>query len=203
MLNSDFQPASTGTRRAIPRGFIAGVFVATAWSFTSMPEEAVAPKAAPTHVDVKAPLTSDGFQSAQTTADGIDMTRKTAAADLQVEKPTALRIAQRRILALERLPERAFAEDRARPTRDTLDDAGGILEKIAFGVPNQPLPMIDLDGDGVIVMTWHGYGRAGSLTVHGDGTYSYYIKLGKEVAKRGDAKISAPLDDALVRVLSA
>ena len=66
-------------------------------------------------------------------------------------------------------------------------------------------PMLTLfrHGDGVIVMTWHGYGRAGSLTVHGDGTYSYYIKLGKEVAKRGDAKISAPLDDALVRVLSA
>ena len=202
MLKSAFQASSIGTGPAIPRGLIAGVFVATAWSFAAMPEETVTQKVAQTHVAVKAPLTSDGFQSTKTTADGIDMTRKTAAADLPVEKPTALRIAQKRILALERLPQRAFAEDRARPTRDTLVDAGGILEKIAFGIPNQPLPMIDLDGDGVIVMTWHGYGRAGSLTVHGDGTYSYYIKLGKDVAKRGDAKISAPLDDSLVRILS-
>ena len=202
MSNPPFQTTSPGTRGVIPQALIASAFVISAWSGAPVPEEGVASKVAPTHEAVKAPLTSTGFQSAKTTADGIDMTRKTVAADLPVAKPTALRMAQRRILALERLPDSAFAEDRVKPTRDTLVDAGGILEKIAFGAPSQPLPMIDLDGDGVIVMTWHGNGRAGSLTVHGDGTYSYYVKLGKDVAKRGDAKISAPLDDALVRVLS-
>ena len=201
-MKSAFKASSIGTGPAIPRALIAGVFVATAWSFAPIPEEGVAQKAAPTHVDVKAPLTSGEFQSAKATADGIDMTRTTAPPDFLVAKPSALRLAQRRIMALDRLPRAAFAEDRIKPSRDTLVDAGGILEKIALSAPSQPLPMIDLDGEGVIVMTWYGSGRSGSLTVHGDGTYSYYVKAGNQVAKRGDAKISSPLDDALVRVLS-
>lgn len=202
MTISAFKSSSAGTGQAIPRALIAGFVVATTLSSLPIHEEGVAPKSAPTHVGIKAPLTSGEFQSAKATADGIDMTRTTAAADFLVAKPNALRLAQRRIMALDRLPSTAFPADRVKPARETLVDAGGILEKIALSAPRQRLPMIDLDGEGVIVMTWYGSGRSGSLTVHGDGTYSYYIKAGKEIAKRGDAKISAPLDEALIRVLS-
>lgn len=202
MVVDQFTVKSPGSWTPALRAIIAGTFVVTGLSGSPGQADGVAPRPTTASEYVKAPLTETGFQLVESSADGIAMSEKTVSGEPLAVKPTALRIAQRRIAAFGRLPQNAFVEDRIKPTRDTIADARGVLEKIALEAPDQPLPMIDLDGDGVIVMSWHDKGRVGSLTVHGDGTYSYYVKRGTAVAKRGDAKVSSPLDGALARVLS-
>ena len=88
-------------------------------------------------------------------------------------------------------------------TLEAFVDANSLLEKIAAEAQVRPLPKIGLDSDGVVVMSWGGPDLHGSLSVFGDGTYSYFLRGRGDPAKNGEVRISDPLPADLRRVLMA
>ena len=88
-------------------------------------------------------------------------------------------------------------------TVEAFIDAKSLLKRIAAVAQERPLPKIGLDSDGVVVMSWGGPELHGSLSVFGDGTYSYYLRGRGDPAKNGEIRISDPLPVDLLRVLVA
>lgn len=82
-------------------------------------------------------------------------------------------------------------------------DAYELLSKMASDFPEGAIPSIGLDSDGVIVMSWNDGDLVGSLSVQGDGTYSYYIERDGHEPQGGEAKIAAPLPRKLVHIMQA
>lgn len=85
----------------------------------------------------------------------------------------------------------------------TTGDAYELLSKMVTDLPEGVVPSIGLDSDGIIVMSWNDGVLAGSLSVHGDGTYSYYIERDGHAPQSGEANIAAPLPRKLVQIMQA
>jgi len=62
-------------------------------------------------------------------------------------------------------------------------------------------PFVGLDEDGCIVLSWQGAHLCGSLSIEGDGKYSFYVERGGKSAMVDDALLSRPLDRALLEIL--
>lgn len=84
---------------------------------------------------------------------------------------------------------------------ETYDEAMALVRNLAGNLPNGPVPMVGVDLDGFVVLTWHNGPLAGNLSIYGNGTYAYYIRRRAEVVKQGAADISAPLSQAFVDIL--
>ena len=69
--------------------------------------------------------------------------------------------------------------------------------------PTAPLPVLGLDTDGTIVMSWSGNGLTGSMTIYGDGTYSYFVRRDGAAARDPEAQIDQPIGETLKRLLEA
>jgi hypothetical protein len=86
---------------------------------------------------------------------------------------------------------------------ETVADAFSLLEKLDGQVLACPVPMIGLDSDGYIVLTWDTGNLIGSLSIFGDGTYAYYLEANGMQAKEGEALISMPIASKLIDLLLA
>lgn len=84
---------------------------------------------------------------------------------------------------------------------ETYDEAMALVRNIAAHLPNGPVPMVGVDLDGFVVLTWHNGPLVGNLSIYGNGTYAYFIKRRAEVVKLGAADINAPLSQAFVDIL--
>lgn len=89
------------------------------------------------------------------------------------------------------------------PTADTILDAYAFIEKLSSKLPEGPAPMIGLDSDGFVVMSWDSGTLTGSLSIFGDGTYAFYVANGRKVGNSGEARISDPIPTLLLEVLAA
>lgn len=88
-------------------------------------------------------------------------------------------------------------------SREALIDATSLLEKISLEIPETPLPSIGMESEGIIVMSWNSAGLVGSLSVFGDGTYSYFVRAAGRTARDGAARISDPLAARFREILLA
>jgi hypothetical protein len=86
---------------------------------------------------------------------------------------------------------------------ETVADAFSLLEKLDRQMFDCPIPMIGLDSDGYVVLTWDTGNLIGSLSIFGDGTYAYYLETIDAHEKEGEALISMPISSKLINLLNA
>jgi hypothetical protein len=108
-----------------------------------------------------------------------------------------------RLNYLRSLPDGWLGEDSLGASEATGIDADQLLRRIRQDAPSAPLPVLGLDTDGTIVMSWSSGGLTGSMTVYGDGTYSYFVRRDGHVARDAEAAIKGPTAEALRLLLEA
>jgi hypothetical protein len=103
--------------------------------------------------------------------------------------------AEQRLYALASIDADEGFGDLAKPSEAIVREAGAILRKLAALGTGPFLPDLGLDADGTIVLTFHPDRCAviGSLSVFGDGTYSFYVEYGDQSTEHGEAPISEPI----------
>jgi hypothetical protein len=111
--------------------------------------------------------------------------------------------AEQRLQMLASMDMRDSFEAGNAPIPAAVRDAGILLRKFAALEAELILPDIGLDLDGTIVYSFHPdrNGLIGSLSVFGDGTYSFYLEKNGDFIESGAAKIAQPLDLNLQNLL--
>lgn len=114
--------------------------------------------------------------------------------DLATDHPDLER-AESRLLYLADLDLTESFEDLSTPSEEVIREAGALLRKFAAIGPECGLPDLGMDSDGTIVFSFHPErcGVIGSLSVFGDGTYSYCIEKDGSSVENGAARISGPI----------
>jgi hypothetical protein len=108
-----------------------------------------------------------------------------------------------RLNYLRTLPDGWLGEDSVGSSEDAGIQAEQLLRRIRKEAPSAPLPVLGLDTDGTIVMNWSAGGLTGSMTIYGDGTYSYFVRRGGHVARASEAAINEPIAEPLRLLLAA
>lgn len=108
-----------------------------------------------------------------------------------------------RLNYLRALPDGWLGEASVGSSEDAGIQAEQLLRRLRKEAPSAPLPVLGLDTDGTIVMSWSADGLTGSMTVYGDGTYSYFVRRGGYVARDSEAAINQPIAEALRLLLAA
>ena len=107
-----------------------------------------------------------------------------------------------RLNYLRSLPDGWLGNDSCGTSVDAGVQAERLLRRIRSEVPSAPLPVLGLDTDGTIVMSWSRGDLVGSMTVYGDGTFSYFVRRNTVSVKNIDAMIDQPLRKDLTDLLS-
>jgi hypothetical protein len=126
--------------------------------------------------------------------------------ELQPRETVADRAFERslgRLNYLRTLADGWLGEDSFGSTEFSGREAEALLRRLRNEAPTAPLPVLGLDTDGTIVMSWSGNGLTGSLTVYGDGTYSYFVRRQGKVARAPEARIDEPIEERFKRLLEA
>ena len=121
---------------------------------------------------------------------------------VQVERTLSV-IASRSLEVLQTLQDGWQGPNSVGPTADAISDAYAFIEKLASELPEGPVPMIGLDSEGFVVMSWDTGSLAGSLSIFGDGTYAFYVVNDGKANKNGDSRISDPIPTLLIEILAA
>lgn len=108
-----------------------------------------------------------------------------------------------RLNYLRTLADGWLGEDSHGASEATGREAEVLLRRLHEEAPAAPLPVLGLDADGTIVMSWSGDGLTGSMTMHGDGTYSYFVRRHGVVASDAEAQVAHPIGPDLKRLLEA
>lgn len=108
-----------------------------------------------------------------------------------------------RLNYLRSLPDGWLGEDSRGASEDTGNQAEQLLRRIRREAPRAPLPVLGLDTDGTIVMSWSRGDLVGSMTIYGDGTFSYFVRRNAAYVKNIDAIIDQPLGKDLTDLLTA
>lgn len=127
---------------------------------------------------------------------------QTMTLDVSLNHPDLAR-AEQRLEFLIQLDLTEGFEDLTAPSVDAFRDAGVLLRKFASVGPDCALPDLGIDSDGTIVFTYQPArcGMVGSLSVFGDGAYSYCIEKEGVTAESGSASISGPIANDLLGLL--
>jgi hypothetical protein len=107
-----------------------------------------------------------------------------------------------RLNYLRSLPDGWLGGDSCGASEDTGKQAEKLLRRIRREVPSAPLPVLGLDTDGTIVMSWSRGDLVGSMTIYGDGTFSYFVRRNAASAKNINAMIDQPLGKDLTDLLA-
>ena len=102
-----------------------------------------------------------------------------------------------RLNYLRTLADGWLGEDSLAASEVTGKEAEDLLKRLRREAPAAPLPVLGLDTDGTIVMSWSEDGLTGSMTIYGDGTYSYFVRRNGEAARDTEAAINEPIAEAL------
>jgi hypothetical protein len=119
---------------------------------------------------------------------------QTVTVDASLNHPDLER-AEKRLEFLAQLDLTESFEDLTPPSVDAFRDAGVLLRKFASVSRDCALPDLGMDSDGTIVLTYHPVrcGMVGSLSIFGDGTYSYCIEKEGFTVECGSTPISGPI----------
>jgi hypothetical protein len=108
-----------------------------------------------------------------------------------------------RLNYLRSLPDGWMGEDSCGASEEAGNQAEQLLRRIRREVPSAPLPVLGLDTDGTIIMSWSRGDLVGSMTIYGDGTFSYFVRRDAASAKNISAMIDQPLGKDLTDLLAA
>lgn len=64
-------------------------------------------------------------------------------------------------------------------------------------------PMVGLDAEGIVVLTWDSPDLVGTMSVFGDDTFAYYLERNGEVVSAGEASLFEEIAEALQNALMA
>lgn len=119
---------------------------------------------------------------------------QTMTVDASLDHPDLER-AESRLEFLAQLDLAESFENLSVPSADVFRDAGVLLRKLASAAHDGFLPDLGLDSDGTIVFSFHPdrCGVVGSMSIFGDGTYSYCIEREGISVECGSAPISSPI----------
>jgi len=99
--------------------------------------------------------------------------------------------------------EKGWDGDESLPASDeAVMDAEFLLRQLEEVGGNSVAPMVGLDSDGYIVLTWDEGELTGSLSVYGDNTFGFFVERGGVSVKSGEVQIEAPLPVNLLKVLT-
>jgi hypothetical protein len=116
---------------------------------------------------------------------------------------TALARSKNRLAYLLSLPDGWLGEGSRAPSKEAAERASELLAQINAVAPGA-LPDLSLEEDGTIVMSWNDGGLAGSLSIHADGRYAYFIERdGGGWASDGMASVEAGIAPKLSEILAA
>jgi hypothetical protein len=107
-----------------------------------------------------------------------------------------------RLNYLRSLPDGWMGEDSCSASEDAGNQAEQLLRRIRREAPSAPLPVLGLDTDGTIVMSWSRSDLVGSMTIYGDGTFSYFVRRNVASTKEINAMIDQPLGKDLTQLLA-
>ena len=88
-----------------------------------------------------------------------------------------------------------------RPTPLAIDEAIDLLNQFAFELPSLASPMISADEDGFVCFYWRSGAMMASISVYGDGTYSFYAEGNGKSSRSDEAQILAPLAADLLEAM--
>ncbi len=91
--------------------------------------------------------------------------------------------------------------DSLAPVDLTATEAVDLLWQLSAEIVGMPQPAISADEDGAICMHWRMAGLLATMTVYGDGTYSFYAEAGELSAKSDSELVGLPLPADLISVL--
>jgi hypothetical protein len=117
-------------------------------------------------------------------------------------KNETLKKAESRLQFLANLDQSNAFEEFVSPSGITIREAGTLLRLIASLGSGVTFPDLGFDTDGTVVLTFAKQkGPFGSLSIFGDGTYSYYLEKDGEAIECDAALIAQPLGLALKNFL--
>lgn len=116
---------------------------------------------------------------------------------------TALVRSKNRLAYLLSLPDGWLGEGSRASSKEAAERASELLVQMNAIAPDA-LPDLSLEEDGTIVMSWDDGGLAGSLSIHADGRYAYFIEReGGGWASDGMASVKAGIAPKLSEILAA
>lgn len=87
------------------------------------------------------------------------------------------------------------------PSPEAIVDATDLLEQFAMEAPDLPRPMISADEDGTVCLFWRDGIMMATISVYGDGTYSFYAEGFAAPARSDSEPVGQPLPQALVSAM--
>lgn len=98
-------------------------------------------------------------------------------------------------------------EDSVAPSEIAIADANTLIRQIASEMPNTSMPLIGADADGIISLFWNEAGLLATISIYGDGTFSFYAESGADgegvlTAKSDAEAIGEPLTLSLLQVMT-
>lgn len=93
--------------------------------------------------------------------------------------------------------------DSLAPREQTVVEAIDLLWQLTAEVAGLPQPSLSADEDGGICAHWRVPGVLATITVYGDGTYSFYAEAGSAQTRSDSEEVGLPLPVALTSILAA
>jgi hypothetical protein len=110
--------------------------------------------------------------------------------------------------ALEKIESYAGLQDGWRgegsfaPTEQTLQEAAELLLQISAEMPDLPRPLISMDEEGFACLHWNSSSLLATISVYGDGTYSFFSEGYGVVARSDNELVGAILPHRLIESMT-
>lgn len=88
------------------------------------------------------------------------------------------------------------------PNECVLDQTRELVRQIAAEMPYVEEPMVGMDDEGFGSLYWNQPGMLASLSLYGDGTFSFFAEGHGTVAKSDAEKVGAPLPSELIEAMT-
>jgi hypothetical protein len=100
------------------------------------------------------------------------------------------------------LPDGWRGEGSFAPTEQTLQEVAELLLQISAEMPDLPRPLISVDEEGFVCLHWNSSSLLATISVYGDGTYSFFSEGYGVVARSDSEPIGTVLPQKLIESMA-